>query len=147
MLFTLADRLPGDIGASIKSVELTDQDGMNLIIVDGPPTGAAEGALIALLAILVGGIPAGVVGIALEARTRRRGISWPDGYSRFFYAGLIFQLCSLLLALLICAFFLGEIPALAAFVVAVNVACGVLGLPSWRYLERAALVRLRELGT
>ena len=77
------------------------ESSLDLIIVHGPPTGAARGYQLAILATMAGGIPAAVLAMCLMwLRERRR---WGREATAFFTGGAIFQTAALILVGLVCA--------------------------------------------
>jgi hypothetical protein len=152
VLFSATDSLPREIGTALRSVRPPQDTGMNLIEDGGALPGWAEGARIALLAILVCGIPVGFLGIALAAKAHRDRREWPEARARLVYTALVFQLCSLVLAVMVFALFLGFVrffpgpvsttEILIVVFFAISIAGDVIGLQAWRYLERSTFDRV-----
>src|SRR5688572_29257143 len=76
----VADVLPDDVGRVLRYAqdqpatvrpELADSSGgMEIVIVDGPPTGAARAVQVMLFGVVAGAVPAAIVGGLLALRTR-----------------------------------------------------------------------------
>ena len=116
--------------------------GMALTHVCFVPSDLIRGQQIALLAFLLGGVPAALVGSALDITTRRGRTHWRGSWSAFFHAAFVFQLCSAgltSLAFLLAVPFVALDPApmatARAAVFGVALACSIRGLRSWRALQ------------
>jgi hypothetical protein len=117
--------------------------GIDLIHICFPYSDLIRGKQIALLALLVGGVPAAMIGAGLEAGVRR---PWSGAWATAFLAGLIFQVNSLVFTVFL--LFLVAVPTtiFAPLAVAVAtaggilclIACNIWGLHSWRALQLAA---------
>jgi hypothetical protein len=146
-MFGAADPLRADITAALAPIEREKLDPWNMIIVDGPPSGGARVVQLALLGLLAGGLPAALISIGLARRAKGH---WRQGWDAVFQAGLVFQLCSVIVS--VCLFLLIMVIAALADVrelfsvtgvmasaLLVNAICGALGIRSWRALQAAAL--------
>ena len=115
---------------------------LELIIVDGPPTGAARGIQIAIFAMLLGGVPAAVFAMVLARRSEARHKRWPGRWAQAFLGGFIFQLGSLFftsICVLMLALDVGS-PADQVFLIIesgllITIACSIGGLRAWRRLR------------
>jgi len=144
--------LPRDALVALRAVEAPPVEapkdsGMNFIHVDGPPTGAARGVQIGLIALLLGGLPAATFGWALTGRRSSDGRPWSRVWGSVFLAGLVFQLSSVaftafLFAVTLWFVFDPYATALGTAAIAVPllllVMCGLWGLRCWRVLQHQA---------
>jgi hypothetical protein len=148
----VSDTLPGDALLALRpieapAVEASKDSGMHFIHVDGPPTGAARGVQMGLIALLLGGVPAAIFGWALTARRSTAARPWSRAWENVFLAGFVFQLSSVaitavLLAVVLWFAFDSSTTALGIAVFAVplfvGVMCGFWGLRCWRVLQHQA---------
>jgi hypothetical protein len=152
-----SETLPAEILQATKALERTPPDG-DLIIVCGPPTGVGRGIQFGLLGLLLGGVPAAIVGATLSALRRTRETGWSGSWEQVFLAGLIFQLNSLAFTALLLGVVLlaaydaaAQLHEVVSFVVpmTLSLGCGVWGMRSWRTLQGAvdrtsATISLRQ---
>jgi hypothetical protein len=152
------DTLAGDIRAAIEFAPLKldsvvkNDDGtlsgsLDLVIVHGPPTGAARGIQIAILTILLGGVPAAILALVLGRRVDTHHHSWPAAWSQLFLAGFVFQLSNLLFSSLFFVVFALDVglgteldwqSVIFTGVFLANVVCSAAALRSWRVLRASA---------
>jgi hypothetical protein len=139
----VSDTLPGDIFTTLTRDEPPREAGW-LSHVHGPPTGAARGMQLALLGLLLGGVPAAMLSAALVAFGRKSRKPWSGGWANVFLAGFVFQLSSLgltTLLLVLLLLFARDADAPAGEVLfyggllGVSVLCGAGGLWFWRELQ------------
>jgi hypothetical protein len=137
------DVLARDIAFALTHESANSVDG-EIVIVDGPPTGAGRAIQLGLLGLLFGGVPAAILAGALAARQRHRRRRWSAGRANIFLAGLVFQLSSLLvtaflLFLLLWAAFdsVAHAQDLIEFAgpLLLSIVCSLWGLHSWRGLQ------------
>lgn len=142
--FGAADTLTVEVAAVLKLGPPPDTGyGMALMHFCPAPSDLIRGKQIALLTLLLGGVPAALLAAGLEAGVRR---PWSGAWTTPFFAGFIFQLNSLALTTFL--FFLLAVPATViapvstaavmagGFLVAIS--CNICGLRSWRALQFAA---------
>jgi hypothetical protein len=144
-IFDVSDSLPGNILTSLTVHEpAREPGGFDLMIVHGPPTGVARGIQLALLVLILGSVPAAVLSAVLVALGRLTRRPWSAPWGSVFLAGLIFQVSSagLNILLFVLFFVLGGLwgaSAEEAFTyggfLGVSSLCGAAGLRCWRALQ------------
>jgi hypothetical protein len=140
-----ADLLPGEVAQVLRYARDrptslprggVDSDGFEVVIVDGPPTGAGRAVQVLLMGTVAGVLPAALVGGALATRARRQRSSWPADWSHLLLGGWAFQLAGLVLSLLL----------LPLFVVAVALRYTEAGSADHKSIVMAAMLLLNSLG-
>jgi hypothetical protein len=153
-ILAISDTLPGEVLGIFRPVERRSlNEGLIIIRVDGVTTGVAAGVHLGLLSLLVGGVPAAILGWTLAARQSNRDRRWSGTWGNVFLAGFVFQLGSVVFASFLLVLLLWAVsdPAfdgqeIAGFAVPVlvllfAVVSGLWGLRSWRVLQ----LRVREV--
>ena len=140
-----ADPLRANVAVALAPIAPKTLEGLDMLIVDGPPIGAAEGLRLALLGVLVGGMPAAFVAMGLTARTGRVGGHWRAGWGPVFQAGFVFQFSSLVVTTCVLSVIVvatvadfRQMFSLFGFTVAMlfaSVLSGAFGIRSWRRLQ------------
>ena len=142
-IFGISDALPGEILVALRPVDERSED-RGVIIVGNSVTGAARGFQLGLLSLLLGGVPAAILGTALAARRPNRERRWSGTWGNVFLAGFVFQLSSVaftafLLVLLLWAAYdsAAHVEEVVSFAgpLLLGVVCGLWGLRSWRNLQ------------
>jgi hypothetical protein len=144
----ISDTLPGEVLGIFRPVEQPSEDARHIIIhVDGVPTGVEAGFQLGFLSLLLGGVPAAILGWALAARQSNRDRHWSGTWGNVFLAGFVFQLSSVVFTAFLLVLLLWaasdsaldtlEIVGLACIVLVFlfAVVCGLWGLRSWRVLQ------------
>jgi hypothetical protein len=149
-----ADVLPVDVqltlsgGLSVSPIEIDDraEGGLDLTIVDGPPTGAAAGIQMVLLGVLLGGVPMALIGIVLAWFSRAYRRTWSGAWAQVFLGGFVFQLSSLCITLLLFLLMLLAFADLRSVEsgdgrfaggLLVSITCSAAALGSWRTLRQS----------
>lgn len=150
---TLTPVAASTTGRQLLVDEAVDDGGLDLMIVCGPPTGAARAVQLVLLIVLLGGIPASIVGRVMIARFS--GASQQADLSGLFLAGFVFQLSNLVLtAFLLFGLTIAATDSFVEFeelltwgvALALNILCGVPGLKSWHKLRLSSSEHYAVLG-
>jgi hypothetical protein len=140
----VSDTLPGDIFTTLTRDE-PPRDSSVLIHIDRPPTGVARGIQLALLGLLLGGVPAAMLSASLVTFGRiSKGKPWSGAWANVFLAGFVFQLSSLGFTALLLGLLLLYAREFGATVedlrfyggfLGVSLLCGAAGLRFWRELQ------------
>jgi hypothetical protein len=145
------DALFSDIQATLSYVAPPPPDelrgvesgSLDLVIVCGPPTGAAAGMQIAARAMLLGGPPVAILVMVLARLSDARQKNWTGWSSQVFLAGFVFQLGSVFFtSLFLVMFLLAAGPDLMLdwrfAPLAAGLVCDIAGLRVWRILRASA---------
>ena len=147
-----AEGLKGDVRAALVFVPPPRDGGVDIVHACFAYSDLIRGQQIALLLFLLGGVPCALTGAAL-LRACRTGIGPAANWCGYFYAGLVFQLCSLTLAsfllIVLTTFALVLEPTAlihpSSAILGLLVAGNIWGVALWRELQweaSAALLRL-----
>jgi hypothetical protein len=124
---------------------------MDLVHVCGSYNPFDDAVKLVVLAVLSGGVPAGVLALALESWTLREGRTWSIAWSVPFQFALFFQLCSLaltislLLGSVLAASWLGlaSVPISASLLL--SAVTSALATRSWRTLQTNVVATLATI--
>lgn len=147
-MFDAVDPLRTDIALALTPIQRASLDAFNMMIVDDPPTGAARGMQLALFGVLIGGLPAALISVALAVATRRAEAYWHPGWGAIFQAALVFQLSSLIVSVLLFLLVTVATPltdlrgvfsvaGVLGLALLVHAICAAFGVRSWRALQAA----------
>jgi len=145
---TSSDVLVSDIARVVSS--FAAEQPRPTLIADAPSVcceGFYAGGLLALVGVLLGGIPLAVVGFVLARRTDRTGSSsWTTPWTLVVQSCLVFQLMNLALAGFLVVIALYTFTPVGPFVIGMsgllvfllaNVATSALAVPAWRIVQRS----------
>ena len=120
---------------------------MDLMHVHQPLTGSAWAVGVLGFGLVVGGLPAALIGLILSVLTRHHGYQWQPAWRAVFRAGFVVQICSLVPTVLVWLMLLlsSDLPGRAAWetiatlILSASVVGGCVALGAWRDLMFAAV--------